>query len=182
MTRSVQALLNPMQAQHTYTVPLQHAHTQTHTSRFALNMAAVVVYSICLLEYTCAFMRKFSNSKMKDVSICTVCLFVVGASTLSCTHLFPGNGRVVLISGGDANERKGETERSDFSRCDGRLKRYFKIPPRFLWFLLEARVKVHLFSIQRCFSFLGPVPVIKVCFHFSSGNSPHPAHCPKPSG
>lgn len=103
-----------------------------------------------------------------------------------------GRGWVVWILGGDAEWRDRKNKGERLFQMWRTVKGYFKFPPRFLWFLLEVEVTALtacpssvslLWSLHpKVLFFLGPVPALKVCFHISSGNSPHPAHCPKPSG
>lgn len=93
---------------------------------------------------------------------------------------------MVWILGGDAEGRQKRIKQSDCSRCEEQLKGISLVSsggtghcPHRLYFLSVPFVftpsKVTLF-------FLGPLPVFNFVSTFSSGNSPHPARCPKPPG
>lgn len=125
---------------------------------------------------------------MNLVSMDTGCWFgpleLLSPSKVSRTGW--GRGWVVWILDGDAEGR--DRKESDCSRCDVQLTCILNSLQGFSGFFWRHRSQVSplclfcAFSILKVPFFLGPVPALNVCLHFSSGNSPHPAHCPKPSG
>lgn len=84
---------------------------------------------------------------------------------------------------------RSESERKErgCSRCEGGwVKGYFKFPP---WFLSgeagHCPPAPHSSLYPKgasFFVFWDLSNFLKVCFHFSDGNSPLPPNCPKPSG
>jgi len=195
--------------QHTHTHT--HTHMRKHTHTFDLCHAAEAWHQWSHILFPCLNIELdlwAHFAKRRYQMLFVSCVWFLSAG---CTYPFlwipsaglglwtcrvhpssgPGGGMGgwfwfwVTVLMGEGRVRK----ESDCSRCDGRLKSILKSPrgvSSFFWRHRSPPLPLHPFFAlspsKLCFSFLGPVPVLPVCFHFSSGNSPHPAHRPKPSG